>query len=645
MHPQILSAPNGHLPSESELAIATQANDEAAVKEILASSAARYNQLNCIDSANGWTPLFIACINGLTSIAKILLDAGANQNVIDFNGWTAKEHAVFRGHLSLAKLFAPQNEAPIARLKPQDRHSVDYRRQSKSSQIFVYLGPSHTRSNLAPVELDSEDSRKSGEQTDLSITIMSHATISEGPYDIKLPIPEDMVNQPLRFSTENPEKITLVFEVYRHHCTHNEKVQIVGTATALLKSLREGLAPNHESITRHYTIPVIQNGTMTCIGSITFSVLIITPFYAENPLPELSSGFWKKNGSYPIVGHRGSGANSTARTVLQVGENTFQSFLTAIDRGASCVEFDVQLTKDYRPVIYHDFLVKETGGDISLRELTLNQFQHFSRSQAPTSDRFGFGERRYFEKAKSNSNSPPKPRRHSLNEYDHSRSLDLLERIKYTDEGLHGNFKGNIRGCAIQEPSTTLEQLLTSLPDHIAFDLEIKYPMLWEAEDRAMEFIAIELNTYVDTILDTIFRYCGHRNITLSSFSPEVCIALACKQRSFPILMINKAGTVPVSDVRAGSLKGAIDFATAWNLDGVVVISDPFIMCPRLLTYAKDMGLVVSSYGELNNKPECALVIPLVPSNYHFTTLLPLPLFPSCLVCSVDDVGQTVGHS
>lgn len=70
----------------------------------------------------------------------------------------------------------------------------------------------------------------------------------------------------------------------------------------------------------------------------------------------------------------------------------------------------------------------------------------------------------------------------------------------------------------------------------------------------------------------------------------------------------NRAGSVPSDDIRAGSLKGAIEFAQAWNLAGIVMLSDPFFMCPRLLTYAKDSGLVVGTYGNLNDEPECALV-------------------------------------
>ena len=599
----------------TDLYLAVQANDEGVVKSILTSPAIKHDQLNAFETTKGWTPLFVACIKGFASIVNLLIAFGAKQDLVDLAGWTAREHAVFRGHLKVARLLATQeprdHNAPSARLQPLTRLPVNYQKQSSDSQIFVYLGPSHTRSKLNPVELNvpSMDCNMDAEgERSFSVTIEAQGVSKNMSFNCRLPIKGNMVNKPVSFVAQKPEKVTLVFKLCCSASTNDKDVQVVGSGIALLQSLREGLAPKRESLVRHYTVPILQNGLMTCIGAVTFSVLIITPFQPEVHVPKTSPGFWNEGASYPVVGHRGSGANSTARSDLQIGENTFQSFLTAINRGASGVEFDVQLTKDYRPIIYHDFHVKETGGDIPIHGLTFDQFQHFSRSQAPRSVVLNLGEQRYLKNSNPDSKAHRKPRSHSVNKYDDYRSQDLLERIKYTEEGLRGNFKGNIRGCSIQEPSTTLEQLLEDLPKFVAFDLEIKYPMLWEAEDRNMEFFAIELNFYVDTILSMIFRHCGDRNITLSSFSPEICIALACKQTTFPILMINKAGSVPVSDVRAGSLMGAIEFATAWDLAGIVIISDPFVLCPRLLTYAKDSGLVVCSYGDLNNDPECALV-------------------------------------
>ncbi|CAL1202094.1 unnamed protein product [Candida parapsilosis] len=66
--------------------------------------------------------------------------------------------------------------------------------------------------------------------------------------------------------------------------------------------------------------------------------------------------------------------NVSGRQSLQLGENTVESFIAASSLGASYVEFDVQLTKDFVPVVYHDFTVAESGVDIPMHLLTLEQF-------------------------------------------------------------------------------------------------------------------------------------------------------------------------------------------------------------------------------------------------------------------------------
>jgi glycerophosphodiester phosphodiesterase len=141
--------------------------------------------------------------------------------------------------------------------------------------------------------------------------------------------------------------------------------------------------------------------------------------------------------------------------------------------------------------------------------------------------------------------------------------------------------------------------------------------MLWEAEDRGMDPYAFELNAFVNRILEMIYRLAGKRNITLSSFSPEICILLAAKQQQYPILFINKSGSVPTGDVRAYGLQQAMHFARRWRLVGIVMLSDPFVMCPRLIGYARSSGLVCASYGNLNDDPECAMVRPYPSSITH----------------------------
>jgi len=137
--------------------------------------------------------------------------------------------------------------------------------------------------------------------------------------------------------------------------------------------------------------------------------------------------------------------------------------------------------------------------------------------------------------------------------------------------------------------------------------------MLWEAEDWKMDLYGVELNTFVDTILDKVFSLGGNRAIIFTSFSPEICILLSHKQQTYPVLFLSESGLFPTGDVRASSLQEAVHFAKSWNLSGVVMSSEPFIMSPNLVKHVKDAGLVCSSFGPLNDDPEKAKV----PSRIH----------------------------
>lgn len=140
--------------------------------------------------------------------------------------------------------------------------------------------------------------------------------------------------------------------------------------------------------------------------------------------------------------------------------------------------------------------------------------------------------------------------------------------------------------------------------------LQPEYPRLHEAVDAGVAPVAIELNTFIDTTLDKIYRFGGDRPIILSSFTPEVCILLAIKQQAYPVMFITNAGKPPMTDMemRASSLQSAVHFARHWRLSGIVVASETLLLCPRLVEYGKKSGLRCASYGLLNNIPENAKV-------------------------------------
>ncbi|KAL8816565.1 MAG: hypothetical protein Q9191_008307 [Dirinaria sp. TL-2023a] len=425
---------------------------------------------------------------------------------------------------------------------------------------------------------------------------------------IRLPVLGDHINDPWWFHGDSTNRAGFVFNLVRLNDQYHDNATLIASGSAILEDLERGFSSKHESLNRDYTIPLLQTDGSQFAGTVTFSFLQIRGFPCQDIRVEAKAGFWKTGTSTQVVGHRGSGANTAARSNLQIGENTVQSFLSAAASGASCVEFDVQITKDSVPVIFHDFLIMETGADTPLHTLTLKQFLHLADSQASRGDVVSIAEARYSSRDKFSAPKTQKPRSRSLGSYDEARSEDMMARMKLTDEGMHKPLKGNVRGLAIQEMFPTFVELFKKLPEDIAFNVELKYPMLWEAEDRRMEISAPEINHFVDIILSTISKHGRKRSITLSSFSPEICILLAVKQPQYPILFINKAGSVPTGDTRAASLQQAIRFAKTWNLAGIVMLSDPFVRCPRLVRYAKSQGLVVATYGNLNDEPENAII-------------------------------------
>lgn len=127
--------------------------------------------------------------------------------------------------------------------------------------------------------------------------------------------------------------------------------------------------------------------------------------------------------------------------------------------------------------------------------------------------------------------------------------------------------------------------------------------MLYELEEEEMDTYAVELNSFVDIVLTQAYEMGQGRNMILSSFNPDICLLLAFKQPSIPVLFLTDSGSSPIGDIRASSLQEAIRFASRWNLLGVVTQAECLVLCPRLIRVVKESGLVCVSYGTSNNDP------------------------------------------
>lgn len=86
-----------------------------------------------------------------------------------------------------------------------------------------------------------------------------------------------------------------------------------------------------------------------------------------------------------VVGHRGCGKNKTLSlggvselaAMSSIRENTITSFNLAARNGAQFVEFDVQVTKDGVPIIFHDdvIITEDNLPGKHIGEITLEEFR------------------------------------------------------------------------------------------------------------------------------------------------------------------------------------------------------------------------------------------------------------------------------
>lgn len=77
--------------------------------------------VNCEDGNNGqMTPLYRAAYNGNKKVVQILLDKGAEPNVVDQVGWTPLHEAAFRGYKEVAQLLLERGADPNIAIQAED---------------------------------------------------------------------------------------------------------------------------------------------------------------------------------------------------------------------------------------------------------------------------------------------------------------------------------------------------------------------------------------------------------------------------------------------------------------------------------------------------------------------------------------------
>ncbi|CAL8315860.1 unnamed protein product [Merluccius merluccius] len=368
--------------------------------------------------------------------------------------------------------------------------------------------------------------------------------------------------------TMDPDNLELTFEFFEedmgeHVVQGDTHPGHVGTACLLSSSFAES-----GKDTGVATLPIMGRNSRQTIGKVRVDYLVIRPIRGLHCDMNASfTRYWRKRSALD-VGHRGAGSTQAAKH-HKVQENTIASFKSAANHGAAYVEFDVHLSKDSVPIVYHDLTcciaTKKKNDKTSLelievpvKDLTYDQLQLLKLAHAT-----------------------------AMKSKDHK---DLLEDEEEIDE---------------HQPFPSLSQIFQAVPENVGFNIELKW--ICQMKDGSWDgnlSSYFNMNTFLDIILTCVLQMAGQRRIVFSCFDPDVCSMVRQKQNKYPILFLTQgiSDTYPtLMDIRCQSTQVAMSFAQSENILGISAHTEELLKSPGFIREAQTKGLVVFCWGEDNN--------------------------------------------
>ncbi|GAA5815097.1 hypothetical protein MFLAVUS_008603 [Mucor flavus] len=526
-----------------------------------------------------WTPLFWAANYGHTECVRILIEEKCQLNLKDENGKTALHYAAWEGHTKCTQLMIdagcrvdmdvaaqPTNQEnnddmlideneldhipslelppPIIPFRIYGHNYLD-----RKYQIHVIL-------KQTPIRLYDNTPISS-----LKLVISVKPDTGVIPHGIILPMSRQ--REIFHFQLDSLDGFLLEFDVLPTFGTH-----ILGRAVipiSLLKKATEG----------HRIIPLMDNH-LTTVGELDFDYFLVRPFLGvQLKIGGRIETYWKSKvtGSTLLTG---VAENHLPATVVS-------SFITASSLNGDYSHIVVQLTRDRVPVVFANWMVPFNGLDLAVSDLSFNQLCQLAKKIAAQTGSFDF-----------------------------TGNIDLVNQLKQDD------------------PVLALSQILQRLPASMGVLLEIKYPNIDELDVHPFPNI-LDKNEYADTILLCIYDHVRslpsdvpNTRIVFTSFNPTVCTIVNWKQPNYPVFfstccMIDKGepkyksignaeinvSMRPYSNALRTSLKEAVKFSKRNNLLGIISDAATLVRIPSLISNIKESGLVLVTFGDANQNPEC----------------------------------------
>ncbi|XP_021745649.1 glycerophosphodiester phosphodiesterase GDPD1, chloroplastic-like isoform X1 [Chenopodium quinoa] len=320
-----------------------------------------------------------------------------------------------------------------------------------------------------------------------------------------------------------------------------------------LKAIHVANLPNFD-----HTNYISENATI-------FSPTSFPSVHTECLVEEEKEGKKKKSykvGKFVVMGHRGSGMNilqSSDPKMKTFKENSIRSFNHAAQFNLDFIEFDVQVTRDDCPVIFHDIhiLTQDEGVIIEKRvtEITLEEYLSYGPQKEP--------------------GKVGKP---------------MLRKAK--DGSI---FEWKVENDA---PLCTLQEAFENVDNSLGFNIELKL-------DDSKIYDEVELKRILQSVLKIVDNHADQRRpILFSSFQPDVVQLMRKLQDNHPVFFLTNGGCEIYTDPRRNSLEEAIKLCLEAGLQGIVSQVRAIFRHPAMVARIKESKLSLISYGQLNNVPE-----------------------------------------
>ncbi|ONM03369.1 Glycerophosphodiester phosphodiesterase GDPD2 [Zea mays] len=275
-----------------------------------------------------------------------------------------------------------------------------------------------------------------------------------------------------------------------------------------------------------------------------------------------------------VGGHRGMGMNAVGAPpgarfgAARERENTLLSFGRAAAHAAvAFVEFDVQVTKDGCPIIFHDdFILTQGTGAVHERRVTDLLLEDF----------LSYG-----------------PQRESCKV-----SKPLLRRAG----------DGRVLNWTTEDDDSlcTLQEAFQRVSPRLGFNIELKF-------DDSIMYHRKDLQCALKAVLQVqsfpvVFEHARNRPVFFSSFHPDAAQMMRELQSLYPVLFLTEGGTSKHHDPRRNSFDDAVRVCLEYDLHGIVSEARGVLKNPSAVARAQESNLALLTYGQLNNVWEAVYI-------------------------------------